>query len=255
MEFRQERGKSMQPDGFGYRARVGLIYIASSVTMEPECYAMAPDGVSIHTARIPLGKVTIEALSGLANEGVDRMLEATRLLAMAPLHSIVFACTSGSFVGGKGYDEQIMAQMREVAPGIPVTTTTTASVKALRAIGARRIVIAAPYTRAVTDRAVAYFGQHGFEVLDSSCLDIDEDHDFGWTPPERVYDQVRRLSRCDADAVFISCTNLRTIAILDALERDLGKPVISATQASFWDGVRLAGVQDGLPQYGRLWSL
>lgn len=245
----------MQPDGFGYRARVGLIYIASSVTMEPECYAMAPDGVSIHTARIPLGTVSVEELTRLANEGKERMLEATRLLATAPLHSLVFACTSGSFVGGKGYDEKIMAEMRAVAADIPVTTTTTASVKALRAAGAKRIVIAAPYTREVTDRAVSYFGQHGFEVLDSSCLDIDSDHEIGWTPPERVYDQVRRLNRCDADAIFISCTNLRTIAILEALEQDLGKPVISATQASFWDGVRLAGVQDGLPQYGSLWSL
>lgn len=242
----------MQPDGFGYRARIGLVYIASSVVMEPECYAMAPSGVSFHTARIPLGKVTVEELSNLAGDYMDRLLEATKLLAAAPLQSIVFACTSGSFIGGKGYDDRIMDAMGEVSRGIPVTTTTTAAVKALQAVEAQRIVLAAPYSRAVTDRAVSYFEQHGFQVLDSSCLGIEEDLDLGFTPPERIYEQVRTLDRPDADAVFISCTNLRTAAILEALEYDLRKPVVSAIQASLWDGLRLAGMHEPIDHYGQL---
>jgi maleate isomerase len=239
-------------DGFGRRARIGLVYIASSIVMEPECYAMAPDGVSVHTTRIPLeGKITVDNLSGLA----DRLLDATRLLAAAPLHSIVFACTSGSFVGGRGYDDRIIARMSAVAGGIPVTTTTTALVAGLRALGARRVALAAPYTQAVTDRAAAYLEAYEFGVAASACLGLDDDVAIGFTEPETVDRLVRSVDRPGADAVVISCTNLRTAGLIEPLEAALGKPVISANQASFWHGLRLAGYRDRVPHYGRLMEL
>ncbi len=242
----------MQPDGFGYRARIGLIYIASSITMEPECYAMCPPGVSVHTTRIPLGKVNVENLMGLAGDDTAQLLEATRLLAAAPLHSIVFGCTSGSFIGGKGYDERIIARMGEVSNGIPVTTTSTAVLKALRTLGVHRVLLVTPYTRDVTDREVAFLNQNELDVVRSDCFGYDSDIDMGFITPEQVYGMVRRNDIADADCVFISCTNLRAVSILEELETELKKPVISSIQASFWDGLRLAGVSDPVPHYGQL---
>lgn len=245
----------MEADGYGYRARIGLVYIASSIVMEPECYAMAPAGVSVHTARIPVEKATVDALSKLAGEHMSNLLEATRLLATAPLHSIVFGCTSGSFIGGKGYDEKIIARMQDVAAGIPVTTTATALLKALRALDAHRVVLATPYSGEVTERAVTFLAGNGIDVLNFDYMGLEDDLAIGFTPPERTYELVRRIDRSDADAAVISCTNLRTVAVLDALEQDLGKPVISAIQASFWDGLRLAGVRERIPGCGRLLQL
>jgi maleate isomerase len=247
---------SVRPhDGFGYRARIGLVYIASSIVMEPECYAMAPDGVSIHTTRIPLdGKVDIEHLSALAGDdgAAGPLLAATRLLAAAPLHSIIFACTSGSLVGGRGYDDRITTRMAAAANGIPVTTTTTAIVAALRLLDARRIAIATPYTEAVTARAVAYFEGHDFGVVSAGCLGLEDDRAIGLTEPQTVAALARSVDRRDADALVIACTNLRTVGAIEALEATLGKPVISANQASFWHGLRLAGFQDPVPHYGGL---
>jgi maleate isomerase len=245
----------MIQDGYGYRGRIGLVYIASSIVMEAECYAMAPSGVSIHTTRIPVEKATVEALSKLAGDDIRNLLEATRLLATAPLQSIVFGCTSGSFIGGKGYDEKIMARMREVAGGIPVTTTATALLKGLRALDAERVALATPYTAEVTERAVTFLTGNGVDVVDYGYMGLEGDVDIGFTPPERTYELVRRIDRPNADAIVVSCTNLRTVAILEALEEDLGKPVISAIQASFWDGLRLAGVRERIPHYGRLLQL
>jgi len=242
----------MQKDGFGYRARIGLVYIASSIVMEPECYAMCPPGVSVHTTRIPLGTANLDNLLGLANSEVEHLVEATRLLAMAPLHSIVFACTAGSFIGGLGYDERIIERMQEVSNGIPTTTTSSAVVKALKTVGAHKLVVVTPYTREVTDRAVAFLQQHGFTVLDSKCFGYEDDLDMGFIPTERVYEMARQIDVPEADGVFLSCTNLRTVAIIDELERDLGKSVVSSNQASFWDGLRLAGIKDPVPNYGRL---
>jgi maleate isomerase len=242
----------MHPDKFGYRARIGLVYIASSIVMEPECYAMCPPGVSVHTTRIPLGPANLDNLLGLANSEVEHLLEATRLLVMAPLQSIVFACTAGSFIGGLGYDERVIERMREVSKGIPVTTTSSAVVKAFKALGSKKLVVVTPYTREVTDRAVVFLQQHGFSVLNSSCFGYENDLDMGFIPPERVYEMARLIDTSDADGVFLSCTNLRAISIIDELERDLGKPVVSSNQASFWYALRLAGIKDIVQNYGRL---
>jgi maleate cis-trans isomerase len=92
-------------------------------------------------------------------------------------------------------------------------------------------------------------------VLATSSLGFADDHDIGRTSPERVYTQVRELDRPDADAVFISCTNLRTVAILQELEEDLAKPVVSANQASFWEALRLAGIGEPIAGFGRLLRL
>jgi maleate isomerase len=241
----------MEPDLYGYRARIGLIYTSTSTVIEPECYAMAPEGVSIHTTRVELARVTVEELRKLA----DRTAEAARILAMAPLHSMVFGCTSGNFVEGRGYDERIIETMRVATAGLPVTTPASAAANGLRAVGARRIVLATPYVEEVTARGAAYFAEQGFEVLAASSLGFENDHDIGRTSPERVYAQVRDLDRPEADAVFISCTNLRTVAVLEDLEDDLGKPVVSANQASFWEALRLAGIAEPLAGFGRLLQL
>jgi maleate isomerase len=242
----------MRDDGFGYRARVGLVYIASSVVMEPECYAMAPYGVSIHTARVHLEEVTVEGLSRLGSEHKSQIMDATRLLSKAPLQSIVFGCTSGSFVGGPGYDLQLVAEMAEVSGGIPVTTTTTAATHALRTLGVRRIALFTPYPRPLGDRAAAYFEQLGHPVVVADHLGIDDDREIGEVPPDLVYRRALALGQAQVDGVLISCTNLRTLAILEDLERDLGKPVVSAIQASFWKALRLAGVRDSIGDCGRL---
>lgn len=246
-----------RPDNYGHRARIGLVYIASSIVMEPECYAMAPEGVSIHTTRIPLdGKVDIDRLSGLAgDEAAGPLMDATRLLAAAPLHSIVFACTSGSFIGGRGYDDRILARMADVARGIPVTTTTTALVAALRTLGVRRVALATPYTETVTGRAVDYLDGHGFTVASVGCLGLDEDLAIGFTQPHTVEALARSVDRPDAEAIVIACTNLRTVGSIEGLEAVCGKPVVSAIQASFWHGLRLAGYHDCVPHYGRLLRL
>src|SRR5665213_3316870 len=127
----------------GWRAKVGLIYMASSTVMEPEFYAMAPHGVSIHTDRIVLPKATIAGLEQMM--GGDEILECTALLASAPLDVILFGGTSASFLHGHGWDASVMERMRSVAGGIPVTTTSTASLRALQTLQAKKISIVTPY--------------------------------------------------------------------------------------------------------------
>ncbi len=244
---------NIRPDGYGYRARIGIVYIASSVGGEPEFHVLCPAGVSVHVTRISLPRVDVGELTALGDSGDKKSLaEAVSLLAEAPLQTILFACTAGSFVGGPAYDQELLQEMARYSRGIPVTTTTTASVAGLRALHAERIVIVAPYLREVTQRAVDYFSNAGFEVVNWSTMGIEDDVEIGNVPLERVVEAVESSDRSEADAVFISCTNLRTIGVLEELEARLRKPVVSANQASFWHALRLSGLDDAVPGYGRL---
>lgn len=235
---------------YGWRAKIGLIYMASSTVMEPEFYAMAPDGVSVHTDRIVLPKVTLAGLEKMM--GGDEILECTSLLASAPLDVIVFGGTSATFLRGRGWDDAVMERMRSVSGGIPVTTTSTASLRALEAFGAKKISVVTPYLDEITARAKTFFEQNGIKVLSAKGLNIDEDHAIGAVPLEHVYRFAKQNCDSGADALFMSCTNWRTVGAIQDLEQDLGIPVVSAIQASFWDCLSIANVTDGREGFGSL---
>ena len=111
-----------------------------------------------------------------------------------------------------------------------------------------------PYIDEVTERGRRFFEQSGFSVANAVGMGIVEDHGIGNVPLERVYRFVRDNVAPDADGVFISCTNLRSVGAITALEADLGIPVVSAIQASFWDCLRIAGVRDQVNGFGRLFA-
>ncbi|MDX1437050.1 MAG: aspartate/glutamate racemase family protein [Anaerolineales bacterium] len=235
-------------DYYGWRARLGIIYTSSSTIMESDFYAMAPAGVSSHTTRVMLGKVTVDELSKLGG----RAVEATRLLATAHLDSIVFGCTSGSFVNGPGYDAELIEELSEVSEGIPVTTTTAAMVLGLETLGLEKVVIVTPYTDEINARAQAYFDAIGHPVLAIKGLGVKTDYEMTRLAPETVYRLARSAWTKEADGMVISCTSLRTLEVIDELENDLGKPVISSNQASFWASLRTAGVEERVPGFGTL---
>ncbi|HXU54192.1 MAG TPA: Asp/Glu racemase [Casimicrobiaceae bacterium] len=237
-------------DGDGYKARIGLVYIASSVVMEAEMYAMAASGVSIHTSRVKLPSVTVD--------GIDRMMrspeleESVRLLAAAPLDSMCFGGTSASFLHGTSWDQAYLARLRDWAPGIPATTTASAVLQALAAIKAGPVTLVTPYTPDIIERGARFLAENGHPVVASSGMDITSDHELARVPLERIYDLAIKTDVPESTAIFISCTNLRSVGAIAALEEALGKPVISAVQASFWRCLDLIGVDGAKRGYGSL---
>jgi maleate isomerase len=152
-------------DFYGWRARIGLIYPSSSTVMEPELYAMAPEGVSIRTTRQDIGTIDVEGLRNWV--GDDIVERCTRQLAQASLHSIILGGTSASFI--EGWDEKICARMEAVSGGIPATTATTAVTKALVAFNRTRVSFVTAYTDEVNERGRRFLSQHGFSVVDSAA--------------------------------------------------------------------------------------
>jgi maleate isomerase len=245
----QER-PAFRYDGDGYLARIGLIYMASSVVMESEMWAMAAEGVSVHTARSKLPKVTVEGSEQMMN--APQLEEAARLLGSAPVDVLCFGGTSASFLHGTAYDRALTEKLKVWAPGKKINTASTATLAALEAAKAGPVALATPYVDGVHQRAIRFLEENGHKVLRHRNLGIDKDTTLAEVSLDEVYDLVRSVDHPEATAIFISCTNFRSVGAIEALETALGKPVISAIQASFWHCLKTAGVKGAKPGYGSL---
>ena len=158
---------------------------------------------------------------------------------MARPAAVVYACTSGSFVGGLA-GERALRDALGASAGAPGVTTSGALLDALTAVGAGTVAIGTPYTAEVTDRLVSFLAEAGHAV--SGCAYLGLSADIAWVDAGTVRRLAASADSPDADAVFLSCTNLRTFDVLSDLERELGKPVLSANQVSMWAGLRAGGL-------------
>ena len=234
-----------------WRAKLGIIYPADGA-LDHEYWALVPGGVSVHITRIPIPTEdqTVEALRAQTRD--PHVEQAAVDLNTIRLDAIAYACTSGSFLHGLGGDLEIIRRM-ETASGVPCTTTTTAVVRALNALGSRRLSVVTPYPDEVNERFQSFLEESGFRVVSLQGLGLNLE--IYNQPPGAAYRLAREADRDDADAVLVSCTNFRSAEILRHLEQDLGKPVVTANQATMWDLLRLAGFRHRDARYGRLYRL
>jgi len=239
-------------DGWGTLCRLGLIYIASSIVMDAEWAAMAAPGVSVHTTRIKLPKVTVAGIEQMMDS--PELAQAARLVGSAPIDLLCFGGTSASFLHGTAYDHALIARMKQWVPGPLINTASTATLAALRKLGAGKVALATPYVDAVHAKAIRFLEENGHPVVRHANLRIDEDRALAEVPLSQVYDLVRSVDHPEASAIFISCTNFRSVGAIEALEQALGKPVISAVQASFWHCLELLQIAGARPGYGQLFD-
>lgn len=235
---------------YGSRGRVGLVVPSSNTTMEPELSGRLPDGVSLHTARMPLEDVTAERLTEMEAEA-DR---AARLLATADVDVAAYGCTTGSLVQGPGYEAEIESRLSEIL-GAPTVATAASIKRAFEALDLRRLAIATPYTEAINEDERAFLEAAGYEVVAMDGSGLAANLDIGRCGPAEVDQQVRALDLEGADGVFVSCTNYRTFEVVEGLEADLGLPVVTSNQATLWDVLRSLDVDAGSAVPGRLGDL
>ena len=227
--------------------RLGVIVPSSNVILEPDMYRMAPSGVSVHFSRAFITEDSQEEIARM----VDDVPRCSEELSHGNMDVYAFGCTGGSFYGGVGYDEKIIQTMVE-ATGKPATTTSTAVLEALEHLGVKRISIATPYEGWLNERAVAYFEGNGYEVAAIDGLGIRDTEGLASQEPETIFDLVQKVDRPDAEAIFISCTDIRGAEILDQIEKELGKPAISSNQATMWRMLDICGYPEGIHGFGRL---
>lgn len=240
-------------DGSGSRARIGVLQHSDQTISESEFWTMAPEGVSVHTARVPFHDYRTYANP----PGPD---DATEVLAKLQLQCIVYAFTAGSYLLGPDGEQALVARLEQRSHGIPVLMPPPAAVAAFRELSVQRIAMFNPpwYIDGMDQKGIAYFQDQGFEVVRAYHFmpELAVPHpDWGAAvDPAQLYDFVHRNVPSDVDGVFISGNGWSTIAVISALEEDLGRPVLTASQASFWYALRLAGVGARLDDYGCLFK-
>ncbi len=237
--------------GVGSRACLGVIVLETDQTIEAEMRQVQLPGVATYHARVANDMVvTPESLTAMA----QRLPVAASLLPRDfSFDAIGYACTSASTLIG---DERVEAAIRQTHPEVACTNPILATVAAFRALDVTRIGVVTPYTEEVTGRIVDHFDTKGLEV--SVVGSFLEENDFvvariaESSIAAAVRDVGSRTGAQECDAVFVSCTSLRSFGIVEGLETELGKPVVSSNLAFLWHLLRLGGVDDKVSHLGRL---
>lgn len=237
--------------GIARRAAIGLIVLASDQTVEYEfrrIFDLA--GVGLYQSRIfNANTITPETLREM-EAGLSAA--AGLILPGMPLDVVAYGCTSGAMVIG---DETVAARIREARPGVACTSPMAAAFAALRALGAGRVALLTPYVEEINRAMRRHLEAGGVAVPVMGSFNEADDTKVARISPDSVYRAACELGRDETvEAVFVACTSLRLVDIAAALEAELGKPVSSSNHAMAWHCLRLAGIDDALPRFGRLFT-
>ena len=238
-------------DGFGPRARIGLVVLEGDQTVEAELSSLWPVGVAAFATRIPMeDRVTAETLRAME----ERIPTAAKLLPTGFGFDVIgYGCTSAATLIGEA---RVDAAIRRAHPEIPNTNPITAAVAAFGALGATRIGVVTPYNAEVTRGIIDHLSGQGLEVIRSGSFLEESDHTVARITEASVAAGVRQIAGTPGslEAVFVSCTSLRLFGIANSLEDELGIPVVTSNLVFGWHLLRLAGIDDHLPGFGSLFE-
>ncbi len=218
-------------------ARLGLISLATDLTIEEDIRSLMPETARLHVSRVAYANPTTpENLRAMAP---DIAASADLILPGIPLGAIGYGCTSGAVVIG---DDALAASIGTVRPGIPVRTPPRAAVEGFRALGVRRISLLTAYLPQTTAPMADYFRAAGFDLVRVEGMGIADDRDIAMVPEPDLLAAARAADDPDAEAMFIACTALPVLPLIERIEAMLGKPVVSSNQALGWAMLQAAGL-------------
>ena len=231
------------------RVRVGLLVLTNDYVVERDMMAMRPNDDEVHlfVARVPFeGECEPEALAAMA----ERLTASTdTILPGGRLDSVVYSCASGTAAIGAA---NVARSINASRPDAAVITPITAAHEAFETLGLQKISVLTPYTDEVTANTVAALDAGGAEAVMTICLGIEVSDDISAVTPESVFDAAIEADHPDADGLFISCTDFRAAQMIEDIEASIGKPVVTANQATFWSAIRKGGYEKKVSGFGRL---
>ncbi len=240
----------MFDDDVPVRARIGLIIPSSNRMTEPQFHRHCPPGVSPHVTRLRLTQPHMRP----PLEMLPEIRDAAVMLAHAKCDIIVFHCTGSSMESGLAAERQVVDFIAQTT-GRPAASTATALLEAFQALHAARIVLVSPYQQQINDVEIAFLREAGVQVLGDRALSLPGSDAFCSAPAELFLQATLDAQDPEADAYFISCTNIRAMETVARLEPALGKPVVTSNQATLWYCLRRLGFSDNLTELGTLFSI
>ena len=236
----------------GWRARIGIIYIGNGWIPIDAFNKIAPKGVAMGGLGVPRHK----------NQSAEEMLKlddmvpelVKQFVSYSP-DVILWNDTAASFMRGKEYDVEFIKMMEESTGGIKCTTTSTSLCQAFTTMKVSTLAMVTPYAKEVNEKEIKYFGEQGFNIVNCVGLDLMDPYILANVSSSVLYKLARMADVPEADGMFISCTGIDSLDIIEPLEQDLGKPVFTSNQSAFWNALRLAKIGAPIEGYGSLLSL
>jgi len=239
---------------YGWRARLGVLVPSKIMAIEPEFGLMTPEGISCHYHRFTFrGATKGDEAEERLKRAEEFIPDAAEMITHVGPSVIAITGTGVSFIGGFGYDQKLIKLVNDKIGNYPVTTTSTAVIEAFKIMGIKKVSMAMPYLERVAKAALKFTQDSGIEVLNAKWLNKNS-VEIPRVTKEELFSLVREVDEEESEAMFIPCVDLHTIEVIEELEIDLKKPVITSNQAAMWHMLRLAGVNERYDGFGELFS-
>jgi len=237
----------MIDERMGWRGKVGLIIPSVQTITEPLFYRTAPDGVAFFTSRVLIR-------SNVMTDHADMQREAFRAgreLSTAGVACIAYCCTASGIIQGIEGDRAFCLRLKKET-GIPTISTLSSVLESLTALKLNKLILISPYRETTHKAEEQFFKNNGFQIVKSRNMGLDTGIKYAAITPGEIYRYCRDNWDKSADGMFISCMNFNAMPCIDALERDLGKPVISSHSATLWKVLKMIRVRTPVTGYGWL---
>ena len=231
--------------------RIGLITLASDFRIEKDFNNV------IHGKEIYLYSNRIHCYNPLTNETLKKMADditdvTKEILPDQKLDCVAYGCTSGTIAAGYSsiYDKVNLAK-----PNTKVTTPITSAIKALKKLNINKISVFTPYTDEINQSVAEYFKKENIEVVSLTYFDIASDLDIGKVDPDYLFDILSEIDLSKSDGLFVSCTALPVLSLIDKLEKKLSKVVLSSNQTLIWETLKEINYNKNIDGYGQLFKV
>jgi len=230
--------------------RIGLITLGSDFRIEKDFNNI------IYGRDIDLYVNRIHCYNPLTNETLAKMADditevTSDILPDQKLDCVAYGCTSGTVAAG--YD-LIKERVNLAKPEAKVTTPITSAIKALNILGINKISIFTPYTKTINDSVISYFEKENININSLTYFDIDSDLDIGKVDEDYLFEVLSKIDLDDSDALFVSCTALPVLSIINKLEKKLNKAVLSSNQTLIWDSLNAINYNEKIDGFGKLFN-
>ena len=230
--------------------RLGLIALSTDLTTERDFARIIPmDRAGVYGTRVAFANPTTP--DNLRAMAPDITAAAELILPGETLDAVCYSCTAASVVIG---DAEIAALINSALPGVPVVTPSGAALKAFSALGVKHISVLAPYLVETSMPMADYFNLHGLKIEKFRCLGLDDDRDMARVDPDFILRAALETDTAQTQAFFLSCTGLQAVDVIEELERQTGKPVVTSNQASAWALMNYAGLVQTSEKWGQLFQ-
>jgi maleate isomerase len=228
--------------------RVGVVTLSTDFTIEQDFRRICNNiPIDIFVNRIPFDNPLTHKNYLKMADHLPKIVQD--ILPNQKLDTVAYGCTSGTVAIG---EERIASQIHKSKPGVYVTTPITAALRAFKKLDINKIAILTPYPKLVNETVYDYLQKRRIEVDSFSGFNLEYDSDIAKVDPQHLIKTIKNIDYSDVDAIFVSCTALRIVEVLQEIEDLIKKPIVSSNQAIIWDSIRSTKIKSSIRGYGKL---